>query len=58
MACRAGVDPVAIEYIAEIDKPQRSDAQLADAAHKVPTLSVLDVLLLQGYPTLRGGWPP
>ena len=47
VACRAGVDPVAMEYIAEIDNPQRSDAQLAGAAHKVPTLRVLDMLLYQ-----------
>ena len=45
VACRAGVDPVAMEYIAEIDNPQRSDAQLAGAAQKVPALRILDMLL-------------
>ena len=45
VACRAGVDPVAMEYIAEIDNPQRSDAQLAGAAQKLPALRVLDMLL-------------
>ena len=35
VACRAGVDPVAMEYIAEIDNQHRSDAQLAEAAQKV-----------------------
>ena len=32
VACRAGVDPVAMEYIAEVDNPHRADAHLADAA--------------------------
>ena len=36
VAFRAGVDPVAMEYIAEIDNPQRTDSQLADAAQKLP----------------------
>ena len=45
VACRAGVDPVTMEYIAEIDNPQRSDAQLAGAAQKVPALRILDMLL-------------
>ena len=31
VACRAGVDPVAMEYIAEIDNQQRLGAQLAGA---------------------------
>ena len=34
-----------MEYVAEIDNPQRSDAQLADAAQEVPTMCVLDMLL-------------
>ena len=45
VACRAGVDPVAMEYIAEVDNPHRADAQLADAAQKVPALRILDMLL-------------
>ena len=45
VACRAGVDPVAMEYLAEIDNPHRADAQLADAAQQVTALRILDMLL-------------
>ena len=34
-----------MEYIAEIDNPQRADAQLADGAQKVPALRILDMHL-------------
>ena len=44
VACREGVDPVAMEHVAGIDNPQRADTHLANAAQKVPALSILDML--------------
>ena len=45
VACRAGVDPVAMEYLAEIDNPLRSDAEVAAVAKRVPMLRVIDMYL-------------
>ena len=45
VACRAGMDAVAMEYLTEIDNPQSTDAQLSSAAKKVPALRILDMLL-------------
>ena len=45
VACRAGVEPVAMEYLAEIDNPRRTDAELTAIAKQVPALRVIDMHL-------------
>ena len=45
VACRAGVDQVAMDYLAEIDNPQRPNEELVAAVKQVPALRVLDMHL-------------